>query len=94
MSTPPEMKAADLLNFTVISVQLSQRLSDGSSRHTMTHTMGLYTTEREAVGAAILYARETEPGFSIDQWIVTRPFDPAEDEDEDEEYFDEGEEDS
>jgi hypothetical protein len=55
-----------------ISLQLSKR-ETGQTLNSMSQHWGYYLCEEEAIGDAVLRAAELKPGFSVDQYLVTKP---------------------
>ena len=69
-----ERESEDNLDqFRVVTLQVSKR--DGASiAHSVTQHWGIYSTDEEAVGAAVAKLPELKPGFSVDQFLVCQPF--------------------
>ena len=63
-----ERESEDNLDqFRVVTLQVSKR--DGASiAHSVTQHWGIYSTDEEAVGAAVAKLPELKPGFSVDQF--------------------------
>lgn len=57
----------------VVSLQVS-KLVGASMSHSMTQHWGMYDSDEEAIGAAVMSLPKVKPGFSVDQYLVCAPF--------------------